>query len=171
MPPPTHIVTMPYFDVAALHFLQDGGGQFGAGATQRMPKGDGAAVDVDLRRVEPELLHHGKRLRRERLVQLDQVDLVERQAGEFQRFRNGINRSDPHLFRQAPGVGESDKTRQRMNARAPVARSSDITTAAAAPSDVCDEFPAVTVPLGVECRLSASPALPAKCPRGGLRPP
>ena len=26
------------------------------------------------------------------------------------------------------------------------ARSADITTAAAAPSDICDEFPAVTVP-------------------------
>ena len=33
------------------------------------------------------------------------------------------------------------------------ARSADITTAAAAPSDVCDELPAVTVPLRVEGRL------------------
>ena len=41
--------------VAALQFAQQGGRELGAGAAQRMPQRDRAAVDVDLRRIESQL--------------------------------------------------------------------------------------------------------------------
>src|SRR5437660_7518035 len=59
-----------------------------AGRTQRMAKRDGPAQRVDLRRVEPEVADHGDALRSERLVQLDPVDLVLRDAGRAQDLRD-----------------------------------------------------------------------------------
>ena len=40
-----------------------------------MPERDGAAVDVDARGIEAELPHDGERLRGERFVQLEQIDV------------------------------------------------------------------------------------------------
>jgi hypothetical protein len=50
--------------------------------------GDGAAVDVGLLGVEPELVDAVDRLAGEGLVDLDEVDLVERQAGLLQELGN-----------------------------------------------------------------------------------
>ena len=47
-----------------------------AGRAERMTERDRAAVDVHLLFVEPEIAHDGHDLRRERLVELDQVDVV-----------------------------------------------------------------------------------------------
>ena len=44
-----------------------------------MAERDRAAVDVDLRGIEPQLADDGERLRGERFVQLDEVEVVERQ--------------------------------------------------------------------------------------------
>src|SRR5712671_5317257 len=59
--------------VGALELVQEGGGEAGAGAAERVTEGDGTAVHVDLRHVGVVLLfpreHHGS----ERLVDLDQV--------------------------------------------------------------------------------------------------
>ena len=46
-----------------------------------MAERDGAAVEIDLVRVEAELAQDGQRLGREGLVELDQVDVVEGEAG------------------------------------------------------------------------------------------
>ena len=46
------------------------------------------------------------------------------------------------------------------------ARSADITTAAAAPSDICEEFPAVTVPFTWNAGFSASRASSEVSARG-----
>jgi hypothetical protein len=46
---------------------------------------DRAVVRVHLRRVEVEVAHHGEGLSRERLVQLDHVDVFERLAGSLAR--------------------------------------------------------------------------------------
>ena len=50
------------------------------GGPEGVADGDRAAVDVGLVAVEPELLLDGEVLRREGLVDLDEVDLVERGA-------------------------------------------------------------------------------------------
>jgi len=69
----------------------------GSAHAERMSQGDGAAVDVDLFRIEAQLLDHGQRLCRERLVQLDQVELVHRERGLLQRLVRGGHRTHPHL--------------------------------------------------------------------------
>jgi len=46
-----------------------------------MPDGDGPAVDVDPRRIEAELAHAGEGLRRERLVELDEIEVAHRDPG------------------------------------------------------------------------------------------
>ena len=52
-----------------------------------MAERDRAAVDVDLVAVEAQLLLDRQVLRRERLVDLEEVDVVERQARASQRLR------------------------------------------------------------------------------------
>jgi hypothetical protein len=51
-------------------------GDAGAGGAQRVAERDGAAVEVDLGDVEAELVDAGQRLRSERLVELDDVDVA-----------------------------------------------------------------------------------------------
>ena len=93
----------------------------------------------------PEHFDDGQRLRGECLVQFDQIDLVEGEAGQLERLGDGVHRPDAHFLWKASGVGEGHEARQRFDAQL-AARSSDITTAAAAPSDICEVLPAVTVP-------------------------
>ena len=69
--------------IAALHLAQDGGGELGAGAAQRMAQRDGAAVHIDFLRIEAGLLDHRQRLHGECLVQFDDADVVELQAGDL----------------------------------------------------------------------------------------
>src|SRR5436309_3437965 len=52
---------------------------------QRMPESDGAAVHVDALAVEPQLLLDGEVLPRERLVDLEEVDRIEREPRTPQR--------------------------------------------------------------------------------------
>src|SRR5215813_7487214 len=48
-----------------------------AARADRVSERDGAAVDVDLRWVEAEFANHGDRLHRERLVQFEEVDVLD----------------------------------------------------------------------------------------------
>src|SRR5207344_3039820 len=48
----------------------------GAGGSDRVAHGDRAAVDVDVARVDPQVLHRLQRHRRERLVDLVEVDVL-----------------------------------------------------------------------------------------------
>ena len=117
MPPPTHIVTMPYLRLPALQFLQ----QLAVSLAPVQPSGWPSAIAPPLTFTfagsSPSCLDHRQRLRREGLVQLDEVDLVERQAGQLERLGDRVHRADAHLFRQAPGIGEGHEARQRLEAQ------------------------------------------------------
>src|SRR5260370_19225838 len=80
--------------VLALEFAEDGGGEFCAGAAERVAEGDGPAVGIDARRIEAGLLDDGERLRGEGFIEFDYGDVVERKAGELQRFWDGLNGAD-----------------------------------------------------------------------------
>ena len=67
---------------AAGHLAEEGGGELGSGAAERVAEGNGSAVDVELGGVDAEHLDDGEGLRGEGLVELDEVDLIEREAGE-----------------------------------------------------------------------------------------
>ena len=110
-----------------------------------MAERDGAAVHIEPSRVDGQLAEAGECLGSERLVQFDEVDLVERESGQRERLANGRNRADAELLRFDPCRRIGDEARQRRQARA-LAIAALVTTTAAAPSLVCDELPAVTLP-------------------------
>src|SRR5690606_28478176 len=70
--------------VAPPQLVQQLDGQLGAGAAERVTKRDRAAIDVDARRVEVQLANDSQRLRGERLVQFDQVEIALRQPGALE---------------------------------------------------------------------------------------
>ena len=61
-----------------------------------MPQGDGTAVHVDDARIHPELLDHGQRLGREGLVELDEFEIGEREAGAGEGLGDRLDRADAH---------------------------------------------------------------------------
>ena len=78
-----------------------------------MSEGDRAAVHVRLGRIEAELFADGERLRAERFVHLDQVDVVEREFVLGQYVANGGHWADAHHFRIDADHVVADEARQR----------------------------------------------------------
>ena len=104
------------------------------------PRRNRAAVDVEAigdRSAAPEA---GERLRRECLVQLDDIHLVEREPRELQRLPDRRDRPDAETLRLDARRCERDEPRQRRQA-ARLREAPFVTTTAAAPSLVCDELP------------------------------
>src|SRR5205085_5067915 len=64
----------------SLHFAKDRRCELGAGASQRMPQRDRAAVDVDALHVQARLANHRERLDPKSFVELDDADVVQLQA-------------------------------------------------------------------------------------------
>ena len=65
---------------AARHLAEEGCGEFGSGAAERMAESDGSSVDVQLGWVDAEDFDDGERLRGEGFVEFDHVDLVKSRA-------------------------------------------------------------------------------------------
>src|SRR3954452_24972017 len=59
-----------------------------------MPDRDRASVDVDPVGIDPELPDHGQRLRRKRLVQLDEVEIAHLQLRAVERLARRGHRPD-----------------------------------------------------------------------------
>ena len=78
------------------HFADERRGEAGTTATKRVSEGDGSAVDVDLGGVEPEFGDAGEGLGGERLVQLDEVEVVDRPAGPVEGLAGGRDRTEAH---------------------------------------------------------------------------
>src|SRR5271169_6645412 len=95
--------------VTPFELVDHGSGDHGAGSAQRVAHGDGSAVDVQLLvgdvQVLLELQHH----RCERLVELEQVDVVNGQAGAVQHLTSGRGGPGQHDDRiGATGGGGHD---------------------------------------------------------------
>ena len=80
MPPPMHIVTHDLLRAAALALDQRVAGQALAADAVGMADGDRAAVDVEPVHRDAERVGAIEHLHRERLVQLPQVDVVDRRG-------------------------------------------------------------------------------------------
>src|SRR4051812_21368022 len=74
---------------AALHFVKERGQQAGAAGADRVAECDGAAVDVDAVVRDFELSHARDHLRGERFVDLEQVDVLERELRLDERPPDG----------------------------------------------------------------------------------
>src|SRR5690606_14030517 len=83
--------------------------QAGAGHAEGVAHGDGAAVDVELVPVDAEVLGRRHDLGGERLVDLDQVDVVDRHAGVLQRALARLDGAHAHdLGGEARDAGGDD---------------------------------------------------------------
>src|SRR3984885_15349736 len=102
----------------ALERVQQRGEQPRAGRSQGVAEGDRAAAGVDAGEIRAGLALPGEHDRRERLVDLDQVDLVEREPGPAQRVRGRGDRRGEHQHRVvAPGGQVGDPGARLQPAR------------------------------------------------------
>mmetsp|Transcript_1560 Transcript_1560/g.6937 ORF Transcript_1560/g.6937 Transcript_1560/m.6937 type:complete len:260 (+) Transcript_1560:2560-3339(+) len=84
---------------SSLHLVQQRGDASRASRAQRVPQRDGSAVDVHLLGVEPELRGAVRGLRRERLVELEEVNVVDRSQTRLRDRRgDGHRGADTHDF-------------------------------------------------------------------------
>src|SRR5687768_8051977 len=81
-------------DIAAPHLVEQCRRQLGAGTTQRVAEGDRATVDIQPLRIDRQLAQAREDLHGERLIELDQVDLIEGQAGPGEHLADCRDRSD-----------------------------------------------------------------------------
>ena len=101
-PPPSHMVSSPYRPPVRSSDEQQRRQQPGAGRAERMAERDRAAADVDPVQVAPVSRCQAARPTGERLVDLDQVDLAELEAGALQRVRGRRDRRGEHQDRSSP---------------------------------------------------------------------
>ena len=85
MPPPMQSVARPFLELRFCISIQQRGQHARAGRADRMADRDRAAVDVDLAGVPAEVLVDRAGLRGERLVGLDQIEVLGLPAGLLQR--------------------------------------------------------------------------------------
>src|ERR1700683_1644883 len=90
--------------VALLHFVEQRHQDAGTGGADRMPDGDGAAVDVDLLGIPGEVFVDRAGLRGERLVGLDEIEVADIPAGLLQRRARGGDRPGAHDLRIDAGL-------------------------------------------------------------------
>ena len=81
-----------------------------------MPERDRAAVDVQAIGVDRQFTQAGERLRGECFVQLDQIDLIEREPGELQHLPDRRNRPDAEPLRLDARRRERDEPAERRQA-------------------------------------------------------
>ena len=138
---------------AAAHFAQNAGGEFCSGAAERVAESDRAAVHVyDL--LEPGAPNHREGLNRERFVQLDQIDVARApDPASASAFGMATTGPMPMISGGTAGYGIADEARRGLKPEFP-GRFCDMTSAAAAPSLVCEScprsrFPAREIPASV----------------------
>src|SRR5215813_2418635 len=95
------------FGLAPAALDQEVAGQARSGHTIGMADRDRAAVDVELLRVDAELVAAIDHLHRIGLVELPQIDIVDLQTMPLQEPRDRRNRADAHLVRLDAGGDEA----------------------------------------------------------------
>src|SRR5918997_797737 len=95
--------------LTALHLVDELDGERGAGGTHGVAERDRPPVNVRLLEVQPNLAHHGQELCRERLIELDKVQVVHREAGYVEHLGDSDHRPYAHDLRPHPADGEPHK--------------------------------------------------------------
>ena len=96
--------------------MEQGGHDPGAARADRVAEGDRAAVHVDLRPVEAELAAVGQGLSGERLVDLDQVERLDRQLDPLEQPADAGDRGEEQPFRGDLGLAVADDPGERLQA-------------------------------------------------------
>src|SRR5881628_3032953 len=110
-----------------------------------MAQGDGAPADVEDLPRDAELLPYTDTRGGERLIVLDQIELIELHPGPVHQFPHARDRREHHVLRFH---GLEQKSRIVPSGSTPISRAlrSLISTVALAPSEIWDELPAVSTP-------------------------
>ena len=85
-----------------------------------MAKRDGAAVDIHLRRIDPEFPNDGQRLCGERFVQLEQIDRRGCRPARSSTLRTAVIGPMPMTIGSTPVTAYDEYSRQRRHASRPV---------------------------------------------------
>jgi hypothetical protein len=104
-------------ELAAAHLGEQGCGELGAGAAERMAEGDGSSVDVDAVGIEAQFADDGQRLRGKGLVEFDEADVRQGETSDAENLANGGNGAHAHLLRQAAGSGVGQEAAEGVNAQ------------------------------------------------------
>ena len=104
---------------ATAKLVQQRGDEPGAAHAERVPDRDRAAVDVHPLLVEAELAHDGEALRRERLVQLDEIELVDGHPGAVEELAHGRDGPDAHHRRVDAGGRRAGEHAERLDPERP----------------------------------------------------
>ena len=97
----------------ALKLVEQRGHQLGTRATERVTEGDGTAVYVYLAHVGSQFFRPGQHDRCERLIDFEQVDVVDGHAGLFEDLLGGRDRTLQH----GDGVGTGQRERMKTGTR------------------------------------------------------
>ena len=127
MPPPTHIVTMPYRALRRFISYNNVVVNFAPVQPSGWPSAMAPAVHVQTIRVDRLFLQAREHLGGEGFVQLHEVDLVHREAGQLQHLAHRRNRSDAEPLGLDAGRRECDEPAERRQAAlaGPLARDDD----------------------------------------------
>src|SRR5210317_1563702 len=85
-----------------------------AGHTIGMPDGDCATIDVDLLRIDAELIPAVDRLCRKGLVEIPDIKIINSKSVAFKKPRHGEHRSNAHFIRIATARGKSAERTERL---------------------------------------------------------
>ena len=113
MPPPSHMVCRPQ-RARALELAEQRRHEPRTRAAERVTEGDRAAVHVDLLHVGVVLLRPREHHRSERLVDLDQIDLIERHLRPLEHLRRRRDRTGEHRDRVDAGERERVEAGARL---------------------------------------------------------
>src|SRR5699024_8111190 len=109
----------PVAGLAAIHLTQPSRQDPTAGGADAMAERDARAIDVEAVEVAlapAPLAGDGERLRGEGLVELDEIDVRQLEAGPLQRPGRGRDRADAHGLRGHAGHGPADQAAERSEA-------------------------------------------------------
>ena len=115
-PPPRHSVARPNRPSRRIELVGQRRDDPGAARADRVAERDRAAVDVDLRPVEAEGAAVGERLGGERLVDLDEVERLDRHLDPVEQAADALDRGEEQPLRFDLGLGVADDPGERREA-------------------------------------------------------
>jgi hypothetical protein len=86
------------------HLGEDLGGELGPVQPRGWPSATAPPLTLTFCGIEPRLLDHGQGLAGEGLVQLDEVDVGQREARQLQRLGDRLHRADAHDLGGTPAT-------------------------------------------------------------------
>ena len=101
----------------SMHGVDQRRGDAGAAGAERMADGDRPAADVDLLFVELEHADAGQGLGGEGFVELDQVDVGQREAGALEGLLRGRHGAGAHHDGSTPATAVATHADQRLQAQ------------------------------------------------------